>query len=94
MGPNYNDPASDDRFRQAHEAVQRAVDLLANASPSEKAYVQAMTLRFPADITADRRKAAEGYHDAMRELVQKYPNDLDAATLFAESNMDLHPWGL
>src|SRR5215470_14533043 len=29
VGPNYNDPASDDRFRQAHEAVQRAVDLLA-----------------------------------------------------------------
>jgi tetratricopeptide (TPR) repeat protein len=40
------------------------------------------------------RKAAENYHDAMRELVKNYPDDLDAATLFAESGMDLHPWGL
>jgi tetratricopeptide (TPR) repeat protein len=94
VGPNYNDPASDDRFKRAHEASQTAVDLSAHASPSEKAYIEAMALRFPADITADRRKAAEAYHDAMREVVKKYPDDLDAATLFAESGMDLHPWGL
>jgi tetratricopeptide (TPR) repeat protein len=94
VGPNYNDPASDDRFRQAHEAIQKAVDLSAYSSPSEKAYIQGMALRFPADSTADRRKAAEAYHDAMREMVKKYPDDLDAATLFAESGMNLHPWGL
>src|SRR5881227_3541230 len=58
VGPNYNDPASDDRFKQAHEAIQKAVDLSANASPSEKAYIEAMALRFPGDNT-DRRKAAE-----------------------------------
>src|SRR5207249_11919090 len=61
VGPNYNDPASDDRFKQAHQAVQKALDLAANASPSEKAYVEAMALRFPADAGADRRKAAEAY---------------------------------
>ncbi|MGH9498241.1 MAG: tetratricopeptide repeat protein [Terriglobales bacterium] len=94
VGPNYNDPASDDRFEHAHEAIQNAVDLSAGASSSEQAYIQAMALRFPADPKADRRKAAEAYHDAMREVVKKYPDDLDAATLFAESGMDLHPWGL
>jgi tetratricopeptide (TPR) repeat protein len=93
-GPNYNDPASDDRFKQAHEAIQKAVDLAAGASPSEQAYIQAMALRFPADLKADRRKAAEAYHDAMREVAKKFPDDLDAATLFAESGMTLHPWGL
>src|SRR5581483_9526721 len=93
-GPNYNDPASDDRFAQAHAAIQKAVDLSASASPSEKAYIQAMALRFPADPKADRRKAAESYHDAMREVAKKFPDDLDAATLFAESGMNLHPWGL
>src|ERR1700740_3848865 len=36
VGPNYNDPASDDRFKAAHEAVQKAVDLSAGASPSEQ----------------------------------------------------------
>ena len=30
----------------------------------------------------------------MREVVKKFPDDLDAATLFAESGMNLHPWGL
>ncbi len=94
VGPNYNDPASDDRFKQAHEAIQKAVDMSANASPSERDYIQAMTKRFPAEPNSDRRKSAEEYRDAMREVVKKYPDDLDAATLFAESGMNLHPWGL
>src|SRR5258706_12828388 len=28
----------------------------------------------------------------MGALTRKYPNDLDIATLYAESLMDLHPW--
>ena len=94
VGPNYNDPASDDRFAEAHNAIQKAVDLSGSASPAEQAYIQAMALRFPADPKADRRQAAEAYHDAMREVAKKFPDDLDAATLFAESGMNLHPWGL
>ena len=94
VGPNYNDPASDERFAAAHAAIQKAVDLSANASPAEQAYIQAMALRFPADPKADRRQAAEAYHDAMREVSKNFPDDLDAATLFAESGMNLHPWGL
>ena len=94
VGPNYNDPASEDRFKQAHEAIQKAVDLSSNASPSERAYIQAMAKRFPADPKADLKQAAEDYHDAMREVSKKYPDDLDAATLFAESGMNLHSWAL
>src|SRR6476620_2872981 len=94
VGPNYNDPASDDRFVAAHVAIQKAVDFSGNASPAEQAYIKAMALRFPADPKADRRQAAESYHDAMREVVKQFPDDLDAATLFAESGMNLHPWGL
>jgi tetratricopeptide (TPR) repeat protein len=94
VGPNYNDPASEDRFKQAHEAIQKAVDLSGDASDAERGYILAMAKRFPADPKSDRRKAAEGYRDAMREVVKNNPDDLDAATLFAESGMDLHPWGL
>jgi tetratricopeptide (TPR) repeat protein len=94
VGPNYNDPASDERFAAAHVAIQKAVDLSANASPAEQAYIRALALRFPADPKADRRQAAEAYHDAMREVSKNFPDDLDAATLFAESGMNLHPWGL
>src|SRR3954465_4154639 len=46
VGPNYNDPASDERFAAAHEAIQKAVDLSGSASPAEQAYIKAMALRF------------------------------------------------
>jgi len=84
VGPNYNDPADPERYKQAHDAVQKAVDLSGSASPSDQAYIRALAKRF----------AAEEYRDAMRELVREFPDDLDAATLFAEAGMNLHPWGL
>jgi len=94
VGPNYNDPADPDRFKHAHEAVQKAADLSSDASASELAYIQAMAKRFPADPNSDLKKAAEDYRDAMREVSKQFPDDLDAATLFAEAGMNLHPWGL
>ncbi|MGA8868037.1 MAG: hypothetical protein WB510_13765 [Candidatus Sulfotelmatobacter sp.] len=94
VGPNYNDPADPDRYQQAHDAVQKAVDLAAGASPSEQAYIHALARRFPADPNSDLKKAAEEYRDAMRQVVSAFPDDLDAATLFAEAGMNLHPWGL
>src|SRR6266850_4756358 len=65
VGPNYNDPASEDRFVQAHQAIAKAQGLSTNATPSEREYVAAMALRFPADPKSDLKKAAEAYHDAM-----------------------------
>jgi len=94
VGPNYNDPASEDRFQQAHVAIQKAVELSGSASDAERGYILAMAKRFPADPKSDPRKAAEDYRDAMRGVVKNNPDDLDAATLFAESGMNLHPWGL
>ena len=93
VGPNYNDPADDGRFKQAHEAIEKAGVLSGDASANERDYIAALAKRFPAP-GADLRKAAEEYRDAMREVMKKYPDDLDAATLFAESAMNLHPWGL
>jgi tetratricopeptide (TPR) repeat protein len=94
VGPNYNDPANLERYKRAHDAVQKAVDLSADASSSDQAYIQALAKRFPADPDSDLKKAAEDYRDAMRQVVSEFPDDLDAATLFAEAGMNLHPWGL
>src|SRR3954469_16849704 len=94
VGPNYNDPADPERYKHAHDAVQKAVDLSSAASAGEQAYIEAMAKRFPADANSDLKKAAEDYRDAMREVARQSPDDLDAATLFAESGMNLHPWGL
>ena len=94
VGPNYNDPASEDRFAQAHAAIEKALTLGADASESDQAYITALAKRFPADPKSDLRAAAEQYRDAMRDVVKRFPDDLDAATLFAEAGMNLHPWGL
>src|SRR5882672_1757365 len=94
VGPNYNDPASEDRFVQAHQAIENAASLAGGASESDQAYIAALAKRFPADSKSDLQAAAEEYRDAMRQVSRKFPDDLDAATLFAEAGMDLHPWGL
>src|SRR5947209_10397146 len=74
VGPNYNDPADPDRFRQAHDAIQKASDLATNASPSEKAFIAAMALRFPADPKADHRLTAERYRNARGEVAKQFPD--------------------
>ena len=94
VGPNYNDPASQDRFVQAHAAIEKAQTLAVDASKSDGAYIAALAKRFPADPKSDLRAAAEQYRDAMRAVTKLFPDDLDAATLFAEAGMNLHPWGL
>ena len=57
-------------------------------------YIEALAKRFPADPKSDLRAAAEQYRDTMRDVVKRFPDDLDAATLFAEAGMNVHPWGL
>ncbi len=94
VGPNYNDPASENRFAQAHAAIEKAQTLAPDASESDQAYIAALAKRFPADPQSDLHAAAEQYRDAMRDVVKRFPDDLDAATLFAEAGMNLHPWGL
>ena len=54
----------------------------------------ALARRYANDPKADLKALAVEYKDAMRQLTRTYPNDMHAATLFAESLMDLHPWAL
>ena len=53
-----------------------------------------MAIRFPTDPKADRAALARKYADAMRDLSRRFPDDLDAATLYAESLMNLRAWKL
>jgi tetratricopeptide (TPR) repeat protein len=94
VGPNYNDPASARRRQQAYEAVQKAKQLSAKGPAHERAYIDAMAERYSDDSQADLRQLAVNYANAMREVARKYPDDLDASVLFAESLMNLHPWDL
>jgi hypothetical protein len=94
VGPNYNLDIDDPRAVQASQAIARAKQLAADAPPHERAYVEAMAVRYSPDPKADRKKLARKYATAMRGLSRRYPDDLDAATLYAESLMNLSPWKL
>ncbi|HUJ21065.1 MAG TPA: hypothetical protein VLX58_06045, partial [Bryobacteraceae bacterium] len=95
VGPNYNDPEPDmNREKTAWENVHRGLDLAADAPPEERAYLEALARRYSNDPKPDLEKLAVAYKIAMGGLTKRYPDDLDAATLYAESAMDLHPWQL
>ena len=94
LAPNYNLPIDSERHAAAYAATQQAVALAPHASPRERAYLAAIATRYSNDPNADRKGLDAAFADAMRALSQRYPDDLDAATLFAESMMDLRPWDL
>jgi tetratricopeptide (TPR) repeat protein len=94
LGPNINHDVDPDREKSAYDAEQKALALASSAPANERAYIQALARRYSNDPKADLKKLAVDYKNAMSELMKKYPDDLDAATLYAESMMDLHPWQL
>lgn len=94
IGPNYNLDIDDARSTQAYDAMQKAVALAKNGPPDERAYVEAMAIRFSPDPKADRAALAKQYSDRMGAVMRQYPDDLDAATLYAESLMNLRAWKL
>ncbi len=94
LGPNINLDVDPARERAAYEAEQKAMRLSSQASESERAYIDALAKRYSIEPRADLKKLAVDYKNAMGELMRRYPDDLDAATLYAESAMDLRPWKL
>lgn len=94
LGPNYNMPPMPDREEKAWRAIEQAASLAKRAPANERAYVEALGKRYSKDPTADRKQLGAAYKDAMKEVMRQNPDDLDAATLFAEALMNLRPWQL
>jgi tetratricopeptide (TPR) repeat protein len=93
LGPNINAPMADAAVPEAWAALQAAQARASGASPAEQAYIQALAARYAPTPVADRAPLDRAFADAMRAVAQQYPDDLDAATIFAEALMDLMPWG-
>jgi tetratricopeptide (TPR) repeat protein len=91
LGPNINAPMAEADEARALEFVHKAEALKPKASLRERAYIDALAKRYTGKA-ADRKSADAAFAEAMRALSKKYPADLDAATLFAESLMTLRPW--
>lgn len=95
VGPNYNLDAEEAALKDAFASIQRAQALAKEAPEHERDYIAALAQRYVADPKPEgKAERAAAYCQAMRALAKKYPDDLDAATLFAESAMNLRPWML
>lgn len=94
LGPNINLDVDPDREKAAYDEAQRAKALAEGAPANERAYVNALLTRYSNDPKAELKALAVQYKDAMGAVTRQYPDDLDAATLYAESLMDLNPWQL
>lgn len=98
LGPNINVTSngkvvmSDEERVNAHAAIQKALELKDRVSEQERDYIDALAARYNGDISAPREPLDLAYVDEMRKLHRKYPDDDDAAALFAESMMNTMPW--
>src|SRR3989442_9390 len=91
-GPHVNAGMDSAAGVAAYQALQRALAREGGASPRERAYIDALAKRYAPIPLADRAALDAAYAAAMGDVVKRYPNDLDAATLYAEALMDKRPW--
>ena len=98
LGPNINVTSNGAVIMADHEreaaftAIQKALLLKDSASQKEGDYIDALAKRYNGDLSSARAPLDQAYANAMRSLSQKYPDDDDAASLFAESLMNTMPW--
>ena len=98
LGPNINVTSNgkavmaDDERRNAYAAISNAKARMADASEAERDYIMALATRYNGDPSTAREPLDIAYMNAMRALHKKYPQDDDAAALFAESIMNTMPW--
>ncbi|HZP11398.1 MAG TPA: hypothetical protein VFB36_03125 [Nevskiaceae bacterium] len=98
VGPNYNFPLmAAPRAKVAFEAVQSAQKSVASAQPVEQALIAALGKRYPDAQPLDPSNEGPiltAYAQAMKDVAQKFPDDLDVQTLYAESMMNTNAWKL
>ncbi|SBS78495.1 Tetratricopeptide TPR_1 repeat-containing protein [uncultured Mycobacterium sp.] len=102
IGPNYNkaweafDPV-DLAASVARARMELELAATSRASAVEHALIAALATRFPTDDPDDTEALAAGhaaYADAMVELAQAYPDDVDVLALAADALVNLTAWAL
>ena len=102
IGPNYNKMweffAPDEKvtaLARAHRALAEAKAGLGEATPAERALVEALAHRFPDDpAVEDYGPWNDAFSASMRRVHEAFPDDLDVAAIFAEALMNRSPWKL
>ncbi len=98
LGPNINVTSDgkaimspQDRL-DAFERTNKAIALIEFASPKEKDFILTLKSRYNGDVNSSRVSLDIAYAEAMEALSSKYPDDTDAASLYAEALMNTMPW--
>lgn len=76
----------------ARAAIDKAVALKDGATPHEQALIEALATRYNGDPSTPREPLDIAYAEAMGKVVDAYPEDDDAAAMFAEAWMNTMPW--
>ncbi|HEY1975307.1 MAG TPA: tetratricopeptide repeat protein [Candidatus Baltobacteraceae bacterium] len=86
-GPDLNTPMTAENFARGKAAIERAQALAANATPAERPYIDAMSLRYAG--TWDNWTSDDAaYRQAMVALASSSPNDPNAQLLAAEALLE------
>ena len=77
----------------AYTASRKALELApGHTTPEERDLIDAIQLRYVEHFTPDKRRDQDqAYAEAMHKLAEKYSNDLDVATLYADSLFIMEP---
>ena len=91
-GSYLNEKMSADDAPFAYGASRKALSLKGRATPIERDYIDALAVRYVKDFDPEKRRMQdEAYAESMRMLSEKYPDDLDARTLYADALFLLEP---
>jgi tetratricopeptide (TPR) repeat protein len=91
-GPNINLPMDSASGAAAYAALQKARAAARHATPREEALINALAERYAPVPPPDRAALDSAYARGMRQVVERYPDDVEARTLYAEALMNLSPW--
>lgn len=91
-GSYLNAAMKDEEAPHAYAAAQKALSLKQHATPTERALIEAMAIRYLEKFDAAKRVEQDrAYADAMQKVSVRYPDDLDIATLYADALFLLEP---
>jgi tetratricopeptide (TPR) repeat protein len=91
-GSYLNAPMSAEEAPHAYEAIQKALKIKDKADAKERALIEAMAVRYVEKFEPDKRVEQDrAYSAAMKTVADRYPDDLDIVTLYADSLFLLEP---
>lgn len=92
MGPNLNLPMLTNNVGRTWHAMEKAISLKDKVSDWERDYIDTLASRYSSDHSVPRDVLDIAYVKATEKLMNKYPEDLNAAVLYAAAAMNTQVW--